>query len=379
MKSILITILICSGFSAFAQQTVNASITHDGMQRDYILYVPAVYDGTVNVPLLFNFHGYTSNANQQLFYGDFRPIADTANFIIVHPQGTLDNTNTTHFNVGWGGSTVDDVGFTSALIDTLMTQYSIDAERIYSTGMSNGGYMSFHLACNLSDRIAAVGSVTGAMVPTTLSNCNASHTTPVIQIHVTNDATVPYNGGALSEGIPDILNFWSTYNGCNPTPVIEAMPDIDPTDGSTVEKHCYYDNNGCTTVLHYKIANGGHTWPGAPFDIGGTNYDIDGSVEVWKFVSQFNIYGVIGTCESTDVIALKNSPYVVYPNPSINELTLEKLSEELQDVRLLTLAGRVLLAATLNATNNKIDLSAIPAGNYLLKVGNTTLSVSKVD
>ena len=379
MKLLLITLVSTLGFSAFTQQTINATITHEGMQRDYILYVPAIYDGTTNVPLLFNFHGYTSNAQQQMFYGDFRPIADTANFIIAHPQGKLDNTGSTHFNVGWGGSTIDDVSFTSALLDTLIFQYAIDAERVYSTGMSNGGYMSFHLACNLSDRIAAVGSVTGAMVPTTISNCNASHTTPVIQIHGTNDATVPYNGGAWSGGIPDVLDFWSTYNGCNPTPVIVAMPDTDPTDGSTVEKHSYYDNNGCTTVLHYKIANGGHTWPGAPIDIGGTNYDIDGSVEVWKFVSQFNIHGVIGACESADVLALETTPYTVYPNPSKSELTVEGLNEELQDVELITLAGTVLLDTQLNAANNKLDLSAISAGNYLLKVGSTTLSVSKVD
>lgn len=378
MKLLLITLVSALGFGAFAQQTINASITHDGMQRDYILYVPAIYDGTTNVPLLFNFHGYTSNANQQLFYGDFRPIADTANFIVVHPQGTLDNTGNTHFNVGWGGSSVDDFSFTSALLDTLISQYAIDADRVYSTGMSNGGYMSFNLACNLSDRIAAVGSVTGAMVSTTLSNCNASHTTPIIQIHGTNDATVPYNGSAWSAGIPDILNFWSTYNGCTPTPIIEAMTDTDPTDGSTVEKHSYYDNNGCTTVLHYKITGGGHTWPGAPIDIGGTNYDINGSVEVWKFVSQFNIFGVIGACESANVLALENTPYVVYPNPSKGELTVEGLGEELQDVELITLAGTVLVKTQLNTGISTLDLSAIPAGNYLLKVGSTMLSVSKV-
>lgn len=379
MKLLLITLVSTLGFSAFAQQTINASITHGGMQRDYILYVPAAYDGTTNVPLLFNFHGYTSNANQQMFYGDFRPIADTANFIIAHPQGTLDNTGTTHFNVGWGGSTVDDVSFTSALLDTLISQYAIDVERVYSTGMSNGGYMSFHLACNLSDRIAAVGSVTGAMVSTTLANCNASHTTPIIQIHGTNDATVPYNGSAWSGGIPAILDFWSSYNGCNPIPVIEAIPDSDPTDGSTVEKHSYYDNNGCTTVLHYKITNGGHTWPGAPIDIGGTNYDIDGSVEVWKFVSQFNIYGVIGACESADVLALEMMPYTVYPNPSNSQLFIEGLGVEFEKIELVSLAGTVLLQEELNAANNTIDLSDIPTGNYLLKVGSTVLSVSKVD
>ncbi len=85
--------------TTFAQQTINASITHDGIQRSYILYVPANYTGNSAVPLLFNFHGYGSNANEQMWYGDFRPIADTEGFIIVHPEGTLDNSGISHWNV----------------------------------------------------------------------------------------------------------------------------------------------------------------------------------------------------------------------------------------------------------------------------------------
>jgi polyhydroxybutyrate depolymerase len=198
MKYRLFLTIFCSflHLSADAQQTINASITNGGIQRDYILYVPANYTGTSGVPLLFNFHGFTSNATQQMFYGDFRSIADTAGFIIVHPEGTLDNNGITHFNVGWGASTVDDVAFSSALIDSISAQYNIDQDRVYSTGMSNGGFMSFKLACELSDRIAGIASVTGSILPLTLSNCNALHSTPIMQIHGTTDGTVPYNGGA---------------------------------------------------------------------------------------------------------------------------------------------------------------------------------------
>ena len=152
-------------FAGTSQQTITATITHDALQREYILYVPASYTGSNAVPLVFNFHGYTSNATEQMWYGDFRPIADTANFIIVHPNGMLDATGTTHFNVGWGGSTIDDVGFTSALLDSISADYNINADRVYSTGMSNGGFMSYQLACQLSDKIAAIASVTGSMSP----------------------------------------------------------------------------------------------------------------------------------------------------------------------------------------------------------------------
>jgi len=378
MKLLLIILFSAFGLNLFSQQTINASITHGGLQRDYILYLPAAYDGLTDVPLLFNFHGYTSNATQQMFYGDFRSIADTANFIIVHPEGTLDNSNTTHFNVGWGGSTVDDVGFTSALLDTLISQYSINQNRVYSTGMSNGGYMSFRLACELSDRIAAVASVTGAMVPTTLNSCSPSHITPVMQIHGTNDLTVPYNGAVWSSSVPDILNYWKTYNSLNPAPFIEPILDVDPTDGSTVEREAYVDNNGCMIVTHFKINNGGHTWPGSPFDIGGTNYDIDASVEVWRFLSQFNLFGVINGCLSAGTNELETKRYSVYPNPSKNKLLITGLESEPTDVKLVSLTGGIVIELTLSKVNNSIDLSSLPEGNYLLKVGIENILVTKV-
>ncbi|MEL6972721.1 MAG: PHB depolymerase family esterase, partial [Bacteroidota bacterium] len=149
--------------NSYGQQIINSSIQFDDLERTYLLYVPPSYTGDESVPLVLNFHGYTSNSGEQFFYSDFRAVADLNNFLVVHPQGTQDSEGNTHWNVGWGGSTVDDVGFTAALIDSLAAEYNINPERIYSTGMSNGGFMSYQLACELSDRIAAIASVTGTM------------------------------------------------------------------------------------------------------------------------------------------------------------------------------------------------------------------------
>jgi polyhydroxybutyrate depolymerase len=113
-------------FLLTSQQTVGDSIMHDGLERTYILYVPEKYIPGTEVPLILNFHGYTSNSLEQMVYGDFRPIADTAGFIVVHPMGTIDQIGNPHWNVGWGTSTVNDVGFTAALIDSLSAMYSID-------------------------------------------------------------------------------------------------------------------------------------------------------------------------------------------------------------------------------------------------------------
>jgi polyhydroxybutyrate depolymerase len=227
-----------------------------------------------------------------MWYGDFRTIADTANFIIVHPMGTTDNTGVTHWNVGWGGSTVDDIGFTEALIDDLIATYNIDNNRIYSTGMSNGGYMSYHLACNLSNRIAAVASVTGSMNMSWFNSCNPNYQMPVMEIHGTADPTVLYTT------IPDILDFWANFNNCNNTPIVTNMPDINIMDGCTAEHQIWENGDNGATVEHFKIIGGTHTWPGTLFSSSGTNYDISASAEIWRFFSQFDINGLISTSTS---------------------------------------------------------------------------------
>jgi polyhydroxybutyrate depolymerase len=152
--SILLLLLLGALFSQ-AQQTIDATISHDGLTREYKLYIPASYTGASAVPLVFNIHGYTSNNAEQLVYGDFRAIADTANFLMVLPQGTIDGAGFTFFNAGFGPG-VDDVSFMSALIDEIDANYNINLNRVYSTGMSNGGYMSATLACELRQHYPAL-------------------------------------------------------------------------------------------------------------------------------------------------------------------------------------------------------------------------------
>ena len=116
MKKILFTcILIFFSEQFFAQSNTSHTIQHNGITREYKIYVPAIYNGSTAVPLVFNLHGYTSNNAEQEYYGNFRPIADTANFIIVHPNGTLDGGGNRYWNA-FGNPGVDDVGFLSLLI-----------------------------------------------------------------------------------------------------------------------------------------------------------------------------------------------------------------------------------------------------------------------
>ncbi|MCK5840204.1 MAG: T9SS type A sorting domain-containing protein [Bacteroidales bacterium] len=377
MKNIVINLLfLCLPILSVGQQTIYGSIIHDGLQRDYILYVPDSYTTGIPVPLVLNFHGYTSSANEQMWYGDFRSIADTAGFLIVHPMGTEDALGNTHWNVGWGGSTVDDIGFTESLIDSLASEYTIDIERVFSTGMSNGGFMSYALACELSHRIAAIASVTGTMNKDQPNSCNPQHPMPVMEIHGTADVVVPYYGADWIESIEEVLSYWANFSNCNPIPIVTDLPDIDPNDGSTVEHYLYTDGDSGVEVEHYKIINGGHTWPGSAFGGPGTNYDMDASVEIWRFFSAYDINGLIS---QTGVGQLRKdiAEATIYPNPANSFITIELKAVVQLDYELTTLVGKLLFSGSIHSQNHKLNITELPQGIYLLKAGNRTYKIVK--
>ncbi len=377
MKTIAIILTVIGlPILCFSQQTIYGSITHDSMNREYILYVPASYTGTSAVPLVLNYHGYGSTAEEQMWYGDFRSIADTAGFLVVHPQGSL-HLGITHWNVGgWTiGSTADDVGFTAALIDSLEVEYSIDLTKIYATGMSNGGFMSFLLACQLNDEIAAIASVTGSMTPETYDDCSPIHPTPILQMHGTDDGVVPYDGAFWTKSIDDVLQYWVDVNNCNPVPTITSLPDIDPNDGSTVEYIVYDGGDNDVTVEHYKVIDGGHTWPGNPLGGPGTNYDINASIEIWKFFFKYDLTSITGYEQLSD----NNLQINIYPNPTNSYIKIEGDFSEPVEYELISPIGRRVSHGVITTNHQRIDLSHLLPNIYVLKIGNSTYKVLKVE
>ena len=370
----LLLLLIGCTFSSFAQETINASITHDGIQRDYILYIPELYDGNTTVPLVLNFHGFGSSASQQMFYGDFRDIADTEGFLLVHPEGTTFIGNQ-FWNVGFPGlsSNIDDVGFTEALIDELATLYAIDLDRVYATGMSNGGFMSFLLACQLSEKIAAVASVTGSMTQDTFDDCNAQHPTPILQIHGTEDDVVLYNENNLSLPIPDVISYWVDHNNCETTPTTTTLPDVDVSDGSTLEHSVYEDGDNGVTTEHMKVIGGGHTWPGSVLNTAGTNQDIDASMEIWLFFSRYDIDGLLSTDD------FENNQVTIYPNPTQSKINLSLNFSKEVDYKLFSPLGKQLMTGTITSSNQEIDISHLPSNIYFLRVGSQIFKVLKFE
>lgn len=346
---------------AISQKTIKTTLIHNQLMRSFSFYIPASYTPGKSTALVFNLHGYSSNADQQEFYGDFRKIADTAGFIIVHPNGTVFPQSGLQFwNVGLvGNSNVDDVGFLHAIIDTLATAYSIDADRIYSTGMSNGGFMSYHLAC-LSDRFAAIASVTGSMTSLTQVLCKNAKPIPVMEIHGTADAVVNYNGSNGILSIPEVLNFWIQKNGLDPNSVIKTdVPDLNTNDGATAE-HYYYP--GQHEVEHYKVLNGGHTWPGTPFVIGTTCQDFSASELIWKFFNKHKRQ-TVGT-EESEKIALR-----IYPNPAQHQLFVEFKEFKNKPLTLVirNSTGMPVRQVKMTEASFLLDTQMLPSGIYFIQ------------
>ncbi len=343
-----------------AQPVVPGSFVHGGVMREYQLYVPAMYNPATPVPVVFNFHGLGSNMQQQAFYGDFRPIADTANFIIVHPNGTLNASGTRFWN-NFGGSSVDDLGFIEALLDRIIAEYNVDQDRVYSTGMSNGGYMSYDLACFRSARFTAIASVTGSMTSPRLATCACTHPMPVMQIHGTADPTVLYGGGGGSVGIEAMVNHWVQFNNCNPTPTITAVPDIDTNDGCTATHYVYSGGTSGSTVEFFKITGGGHTWPGAAFNTGVTNKDIKASVEIWRFFSQYRLSEL-----ATGIEAHEAQLFSLSPNPSSDAFHLQFDGYAERTVTVANAMGQEVL--TLRSSSTEVDVQVDAKGLYWISV-----------
>ena len=295
MKKVILILILASTFlncskdddssnsNESCTQNENAEmLIHNNVIREYILYVPSTYNGTSLIPVMMNFHGFGGNATNYMNEADMRSLAESENFILVYPQGSCLN-GSPHWNPSLPGgdnkSTADDYGFIEELINELSSNYNIDQERIYACGYSNGGMFAYGLAQNKSNLIAAIGSVSGAMIETTP---NPSHPMPLINIHGTNDGVLPYEGSNDYSSIESTLNYWINFNETESSPTINSNTN----NGVTIEKYTYENGNNNVSIEHYKVINGEHVW----FDIDyeGANTD----KLIWDFVSRYDINGL---------------------------------------------------------------------------------------
>ncbi len=292
---VLSTIFSCSKDVTKTPNTADTNthtLLHNGEIREYAVFVPKSYQGNTPVPLMFNFHGGSGDIASQIAISDMRSIADTAGFILVYPQALPDpndggSTNWMHKDP----TTVDDIYFVEAMIDTLAAEYKIDIKRVYACGYSLGGEFSFELACRLNNQIAAIGVVARSMGVYIYNNCSPKHPTPVLTIHGTDDDYdgITWQGITYYVSLNDVNSYWATFNNTDPIPTVVQLPSLNNTDGSTVEHYSWNNGSGCVSVEHFKVIGGSHDWPGS---FG--NMDIDATLEIWNFVSKYDMTGLIG-------------------------------------------------------------------------------------
>ena len=319
--------ILASCSTAYSQgQVLNETLQHDGLTRSYTLYTPPSYTGDAAWPLVFNLHGGRLTGTQQMLVSGMNAVADTGNFLVAYPNATASHVD--GFSL-WNDGVLfpngpDDVGFISAMIDELASDYHIDSSRVYATGISSGGAMSFYLGSQLSHRLAAIAPV-AAPRP---ANPTAPRPLPLLYMHGTADQFVPIDGGFNHMTPPNVLPFlpiadviddWRQSNGSVGEPVVTQLPDLNTQDRSAVRLIRYDDGERYLTsagversaeVLYYMIEGGGHTWPGGgggflPPIFGPVNRDINASTEIWNFFSRHELPTVVPevTC-TTDVDSL---------------------------------------------------------------------------
>ncbi len=285
--------------------TFPGSIRFAGLKRTYLIYIPSSYDKTRPMPLLIALHGGGGSGKHmiKLTRGGFNTLADKKGFIVVYPDGIEKNWNDGRSAQETGyrahRENIDDVGFISALLDHLMEEFNIDQKRVYVTGMSNGAMMSYRLACQLSQRIAAIAPVTGNIPQNLCPACSPAMPTSVLAINNVldplmpwsdEDITDPWGMKKLGKVMPtsETIRFWVEHNNCTPTAVITQEPDRDPHDGTRIRKEVYGNGKESTEVILYAVEGGGHTWPNGyqylnENIVGKTSRDIDANEVIWDF------------------------------------------------------------------------------------------------
>jgi len=294
MRYLLLIMLLFGFFLAAAGgkpqypgKQIKGNMMVDGIKRSFLTYVPTAL--SQNAPLIISLHGGFASPKGMFHLADFRPVAEREKFIIVCPASK-------HFwHDGANLHGIDDVKFISQLIDNMINTYHINPNRVYVTGISNGGFMTTRLACQLHNRITAV-----AVIAATLDvgeGYDVEKPMPVIYMHGTKDPIVSFDGGKLFGrhifSHKAIIDKWIAMNNCGKEPHVTHITDK-AGDGTSILKEEYVNSSTGFKVVSYIINNGGHTWPGGwqyfpRFIVGKTTKNLNACEEIWNFFKEFEL------------------------------------------------------------------------------------------
>jgi len=303
-RTVLLSLVAISTLLTFIPPPLKAENQHSGflyggIHRTYILHVPRTGLKDLRLPLIIVLHGGggTGKGMLSLTFSEFDSLADRDTAVVVYPDGV--NRSWRDGRANKEDLEVDDVGFIAALIDSLERTLNVDPRRVYVTGISNGAMMTYRLACDMSERFAAVAPVDGAIPEEIAEGCSPEAPLSLLAINNTEDPLVHWEGGDVTGpfgmrklgkvlSVKQSVETWVARNGCSTTPVVSEEPDRDPDDRTRIQKEMYGGGKEGTEVILYAVKGGGHTWPGglqyAPASIiGRTSKDMNACQVIWDF------------------------------------------------------------------------------------------------
>ena len=278
------------------------TLTAGGADHPVRVFVPSTYAGAA-LPLVVNWHGLGGNGREQAAVTRYEELAEREGFIAVHPTGVpAEGDSRNSWQLAPTPGERDDLRFVDHLLDRLIADWCVDANRVYSTGMSNGGFFTARLVCEMADRLAAASSVAGLYH---VDDCAPSRPVPYRAYHGTDDTFVPFDGDGRSvllgagsdpalsvffeQVMPDEFAEFAADAGCDPTPTATTIDDV-----------IRYDYIGCTNdtpMSFFEVTGGGHTWPNWPVAdavaalFGYTTTAVDATVDSWQFFEQHSLLG----------------------------------------------------------------------------------------
>ncbi len=233
-----------------------------GRRREYRLHVPSHYDGSKTFPVIFAFHGSSASASVIERETSLNERGDSLNFFVVYPEGLHRAWNIGECCRYSFKEKIDEVAFVNAIIDQLSSGFMVDTTRIYATGYSDGGTLSYILGCTIPNRIAAVAGMSGTLFMPE-PKCDLPHPVPAMIVHGTGDHQIPYEGEKggppdvkgehETHSAPEVTEFWLKHNECHTLP--------DTVRSGNVLRASYACKDGAE-VLFYTILGGKHGWPG---------------------------------------------------------------------------------------------------------------------
>lgn len=284
---------------------VMRSLEFGGEIRRYGIYVPLAVERIQKpAPVVMVLHGAMGDGESVERYLGFNEVAEAERFIVVYPEGVKGAWNDGRPDaLRWRKLPVamDDVGFLDRLAQELATSRLADPQRIYLTGISNGGFLVTRMACDRSERFAAYAPLISGLPAELAERCAPPRALPVLMINGTNDGLVRWAGTERSGHrilpVLDQARFWASRNGCA-SAAEQRLNDVATDDGSTI---IWASWSGCRpggAVEFYGVEGGGHQLPSMRTRIGdlltgvflgARNHDMETAEVLWRFFSRYRL------------------------------------------------------------------------------------------